>query len=70
LKADLKDEKSCQAMVEQAAEKLGRLDILVNNAGINIRKAPQDYTLEEWHEVMDTSSPARSLRPGRATTSR
>jgi 2-deoxy-D-gluconate 3-dehydrogenase len=55
LKADLRDEKSCRAMVEQAAEKLGRLDILVNNAGINIRKAPQDYTLEEWHEVMDTN---------------
>jgi 2-deoxy-D-gluconate 3-dehydrogenase len=55
LKADLKDEKSCRAMVAQAAEKLGRLDILVNNAGINIRKAPQDYTLDEWHEVMDTN---------------
>jgi 2-deoxy-D-gluconate 3-dehydrogenase len=55
LKADLREEKSCRAMVEQAAEKLGRLDILVNNAGINIRKAPQDYTLEEWHEVMDTN---------------
>ena len=55
LKVDLKDEKSCRAMVEEAARKLGRLDILVNNAGINIRKAPQDYSLEEWHEVMDTN---------------
>ena len=25
-------------MVDEAAQKLGRLDILVNNAGINIRK--------------------------------
>jgi 2-deoxy-D-gluconate 3-dehydrogenase len=55
LKVELKDEKSCRAMVEQAAERLGRLDILINNAGINIRKAPQDYTLDEWHQVMDTN---------------
>jgi len=38
-----------------AAQKLGRLDILVNNAGTNIRKAPQDYTLEEWRLVLDTN---------------
>ena len=55
LKADLKDEKSCRAMVAEAAERLGRLDILVNNAGVNVRKAPQDYTLEEWKLVLDTN---------------
>src|SRR6266702_4692255 len=46
LQVDLRDEKACRAAVDEAADKLGRLDILVNNAGINIRKAPQDYTLE------------------------
>jgi 2-deoxy-D-gluconate 3-dehydrogenase len=55
VKVDLQDEKSTRAMVEEAAQKLGRLDILVNNAGISIRKAPQDYALEEWHQVMDTN---------------
>jgi 2-deoxy-D-gluconate 3-dehydrogenase len=30
----------------------GRLDIVVNNAGTNIRKPPQDYSLEEWHSVL------------------
>ena len=34
---------------------LGRLDILVNNAGINIRKQPQEYSLAEWHQVLDTN---------------
>ena len=29
------------------------LDILVNNAGINIRKPPQDYSLTEWHSVLN-----------------
>jgi 2-dehydro-3-deoxy-D-gluconate 5-dehydrogenase len=42
-------------MVGEAAERLGGLDILVNNAGINIRKAPQDYTLDEWHKVLDAN---------------
>jgi 2-deoxy-D-gluconate 3-dehydrogenase len=55
LEADLRDEKSCRAMVEQAAGRLGRLDILVNNAGTNIRKPPQDYSLEEWKLVLDTN---------------
>jgi len=55
VKVDLQDENSTRAMVEEAAQKLGRLDILVNNAGISIRKAPQDYTLAEWHQVMDTN---------------
>jgi 2-dehydro-3-deoxy-D-gluconate 5-dehydrogenase len=53
--ADVTDETACQGMVEQAARELGRLDILVNNAGTNVRKAPQDYTLEEWRLVLDTN---------------
>jgi 2-deoxy-D-gluconate 3-dehydrogenase len=55
LKADLKDEKACRAAVDEAAQKLGRLDILVNNAGINVRKTPQEYTIEEWKLVIDTN---------------
>jgi len=55
LQADLKDEKACRAMVEEAAAQLGRLDILVNNAGTNVRKQPQEYSLEEWKLVMDTN---------------
>ena len=55
LEADLRDERSCRSLVEEAAQKLGRLDILVNNAGTNIRKRPEEYSLEEWKLVMDTN---------------
>jgi len=55
LKVDVANEKECRAMVNEAAKRLGRLDILVNNAGINIRKTPQDYTLEEWKRVLDVN---------------
>jgi 2-dehydro-3-deoxy-D-gluconate 5-dehydrogenase len=53
--AELTEEVACRAMVDTAAERLGRLDILVNNAGINVRKAPQEYSLEEWRSVIDTN---------------
>jgi 2-deoxy-D-gluconate 3-dehydrogenase len=55
LEADLKDEKACRAMVDEAARRLGRLDILINNAGMNVRKQPQEFTLDEWKLVMDTN---------------
>jgi 2-deoxy-D-gluconate 3-dehydrogenase len=53
--ADVQDEASVQAMVQMTMETFGGVDILVNNAGINIRKAPQDYTLEEWQRVVNTN---------------
>jgi 2-deoxy-D-gluconate 3-dehydrogenase len=52
---DVQDETSVQAMVQVSVEAFGHVDILVNNAGINIRKAPQDYTLAEWQEVLNTN---------------
>ncbi|HEX2332747.1 MAG TPA: glucose 1-dehydrogenase [Burkholderiales bacterium] len=55
VEADLRDEKACRAMVDEAAKRLGRLDILVNNAGTNIRKAPEEYSIEEWKLVLDTN---------------
>jgi 2-deoxy-D-gluconate 3-dehydrogenase len=55
LKGDIADEKQCRALVDAAASQLGRLDILVNNAGMNIRKPPQDLSLEDWKAVMDTN---------------
>ena len=50
---DVADEASVSAMAKATADEFGRIDILVNNAGIGIRKAPQDYTVEEWGRVID-----------------
>jgi 2-dehydro-3-deoxy-D-gluconate 5-dehydrogenase len=55
LQVDVTQQAECQAMVKTVHDRFGRLDILVNNAGTNIRKAPQDYTLEEWHAVLDAN---------------
>ncbi len=52
---DVLKEDSCRALIADTVKQHGRLDILVNNAGINIRKQPQEYTLAEWHQVMDSN---------------
>ena len=52
---DLREETQCRALVETAVREFGRLDILVNNAGISYRKAPQDYTMAEWNDVIGTN---------------
>ncbi len=51
--ADMAEESGVKAVIDATVQKFGRLDILVNNAGINIRKSPQDYSLEEWHRVLN-----------------
>lgn len=55
IETDVRDDKQCRALVDKAAEKFGRLDILINNAGMNYRQAPQDYSMEQWREVMDVN---------------
>ena len=55
VEADVTQQASCNHLIAAATERYGRLDILVNNAGINIRKQPQEYTLEEWKSVLDTN---------------
>jgi len=55
IEVDVVHETSCKALVAKTVSQLVRLDILVNNAGINIRKQPQEYSLEEWRQVIDTN---------------
>jgi len=53
LATDVQDEESVASMVASTLEEFEGIDILVNNAGISIRKAPEEYTLEEWRQVID-----------------
>jgi 2-deoxy-D-gluconate 3-dehydrogenase len=55
VKVDVTSEASCREMVQKTVDRFGRLDILVNNAGTNIRKQPQEYTLDEYRAVLDTN---------------
>ena len=59
--ADLTEPAACEAMIEAALARWGRLDVLVNNAGTNIRKPPQDLELDEWREVLEINLTAAFL---------
>jgi len=55
LKVDLQQEAHIRAMAAKTLEAFGGIDILVNNAGTNIRKPPQEYTVAEWDEILNTN---------------
>ena len=53
--ADVRQEGQIRSVATKVLDTFGRIDILVNNAGMNIRRLPQDYTVAEWDEVLDTN---------------
>ncbi len=54
--ADVTDESQVASVRDGVIAKFGgALSILINNAGINIRKPLTEFTLAEWHSVMDTN---------------
>ena len=52
---DVAEKGSVVKAINAVLDRFGRLDILVNNAGIGIRKQPQDFTPEEWDQVVDVN---------------
>jgi NAD(P)-dependent dehydrogenase (short-subunit alcohol dehydrogenase family) len=53
LKADVTDDASVRAAVNEAAERLGGIDILVNNAGVGAIGTVADNPDDEWHRIFD-----------------
>jgi hypothetical protein len=55
--ADIRDEQTCQQLVEQAAQELGGLDILVNNAAYQMAQPGglEDITTEQFDRVLKTN---------------
>ena len=52
---DIRQPESIADMVKKVESDFGKIDILVNNAGTHIRKMPQEFTVDEWEEVIDTN---------------
>ncbi|MEW6129939.1 MAG: glucose 1-dehydrogenase [Acidobacteriota bacterium] len=52
LPTDVSDVTGIQTMVQITAARFGRLDILVNAAGINIRQPVDEFTEDDWEQLM------------------
>jgi NAD(P)-dependent dehydrogenase (short-subunit alcohol dehydrogenase family) len=52
---DVTKEEEVARLEGRVAESAGKVQILINNAGVNLRKPVTEFTLEEWHWVMDTN---------------
>ena len=55
IRADVADDASVRAAVEETARVLGGIDILINNAGIGAQGTIEDNTDDEWHRVFDVN---------------
>lgn len=55
ISCDVKDSTAVEAAIASCVERFGGLDIVVNNSGVNVRKLPQDLSLEEWQHVIDVN---------------
>ena len=53
--ADVTNEAECEASVEAAAAKFGKLDILINNVGIGGAGMVTDFEASQWDRVMDVN---------------
>jgi len=53
--ADVTNEEQVLRLQKEVVEAFGAVHILINNAGINIRKQLIEFTLDEWHRVLDAS---------------
>ena len=52
---DVTKEKDVAAVARAVTERFGTAQILINNAGINIRKPLVDFSLADFHSVVDSS---------------
>jgi NAD(P)-dependent dehydrogenase (short-subunit alcohol dehydrogenase family) len=55
IRADVRDESSVKAFVDQAVHRYGRLDVAFNNAGITLEKPLHEYCSAEWDDIQSTN---------------
>ena len=55
LEVDIQNEQSIAGSMARASEVHGRIDILVNNAGINRVNVADQFTADDWRNIIDTN---------------
>jgi len=52
---DVSSQPSIAALVSKVIGDYGKIDIMVNNAATIIRKPAEDFTVEEWNQIVNTN---------------
>ncbi len=52
---DVRDPDQVKHLVEQVIAEFGQIDVLVNNAGLYSAGPTEEFSLQDWHEVIDTN---------------
>ena len=52
---DVSSKSSVASLVSKVVSDFGKIDILVNNAAVIVRKPIEDFTEEEWDQIMNTN---------------
>ncbi|WP_328520410.1 SDR family NAD(P)-dependent oxidoreductase [Kribbella sp. NBC_00359] len=55
IKADVSDDESVRAAIQQVADTYGRIDVVVNNAGIGAQGTVEENSDDQWHQVFDVN---------------
>ena len=55
VRADVADQEQVEDLIEQAAERFGRIDTLVNNAGVGVAARFDEQSLDDFRRVMDVN---------------
>lgn len=61
LECDIADHDAIRDAVARATERFGAIDILVNNAGIIRRSPAEEYSLDDWNDVIAVNTTAAFL---------
>jgi NADP-dependent 3-hydroxy acid dehydrogenase YdfG len=52
---DVKDSDQVKALIQKAIAEYGAIDVLVNNAGIYLSGPVEKFSLDDWHQAIDTN---------------
>jgi NADP-dependent 3-hydroxy acid dehydrogenase YdfG len=53
--ADVRDAEQVNSLVRAALASCGSIDVLINNAGIYSLGQVEQYSLQDWHQIIDTN---------------